>query len=119
MALLSNSKTLFIDDSVMTFSGGNYAFNFTSNKNFIQVEQEDGQTTNLRAGQFDKVEKIVIGQDTNVTLDFSKLAGVDIDFQANGGVNLTGVTFDGANAASDSKFEPKQNLDSIIVELLS
>jgi hypothetical protein len=120
MALLSNSKTLFIDDNgVMTFSGGNYAFNFTSNKNFIQVEQEDGQTTNLRAGQFDKVEKLVIGQDTNVTLDFSKLGDVDIDFQANGGVNLTGISFTGADAALESKFEPKQNLDSIIVELLS
>jgi hypothetical protein len=110
---------VLIDNSgVLTFTGGDYAFNFTNNKNFIQVEQENGQTTNLRASEFKAVSKIVIGQDTNVTLEFSKLKDIDIDFQANGGVNLTGISFKTADAALDSKFEPGQNLDAIISELI-
>jgi len=120
MARLTNSKSVLIDRSgVLTLTGGDYAFNFTNNKNFIQIEQENGQTTNLRASEFQAVNKIVVGQDTNVTLDFSKLGAIDIDFQANGGVNLTGITFQTADVATNSKFEPDQNLDAMIVELLS
>ena len=61
---------------------------------------------------------MVIGQDTNVTLDFARLGAIDIDFQANGGVNLTGITFKTADVASDSKFDLDQNLDAIISELI-
>lgn len=119
MARLTNSKSVLIDNNgALTLTGGDYAFNFTNNKNFIQIEQEDGQTTNLRANEFKTVSKIVIGQDTNVTLDFARLGAIDIDFQANGGVNLTGITFKTADVASDSKFDLDQNLDAIISELI-
>jgi hypothetical protein len=119
MARLTNSKSVLIDNGgVLTLAAGDYAFNFTNNKNFIQVEQENGQTTNLRASEFQNVSKIVVGQDTNVTLDFSRLGDIDIDFQANGGVNLTGITFTTADAASDFKFEPVQKLDDIVSELI-
>lgn len=119
MALLSNSKSVFINDGTLTFSGGDYTFDFTENKNFIQVELEDGQTTNLKFSQFLSIDKIVIGQDTNVTIDFARLETIeDIDFQANGGINLTGITFTTADVAGDAKFDPGQNLDAIVSELI-
>ncbi len=119
MARLTNSKSVLIDNNgVLTLTGGDYAFNFTSNKNFIQIEQENGQTTNLRAGEFQAVSKIVVGQDTNITIDFERLDGIELDFQANSGVNLTGITFRTADVASDSKFDLGQNLDAIISELI-
>ena len=63
MARLTNSKSVLIDRSgVLTLTGGDYAFNFTNKKNFIQIEQENGQTTNLRASEFQAVNKIVVGQ---------------------------------------------------------
>ena len=46
MALISNSKTLVLDeDGTLRFvSEGDYTFNF---RKFVQVKLEDGQTTNL------------------------------------------------------------------------
>ncbi len=119
MARLTNSKSVLIDNGgVLTLTGGDYAFNFTNNKNFIQVEQENGQTTNLRASEFKAVNTIVVGQDTNVTIDFARLKGIGLDFQANGSLNLTGITFKTADVASDSKFDLGQDLDAIISELI-
>lgn len=119
MARLTNSKSVLSDNSgVLTLTAGNYVFNFTNNKNFVQIEQENGQTTNLRASEFETVSTIVIGQNTNVTLDFARLGTIELDFQANGRVNLTGITFKTADVTSDSKFDLDQNLDSIISELI-
>lgn len=121
MALLSNSKTIFLNNGTLTFSGGDYTFDFTTNKNFIQVELEAGQTTNLTQSQYSTINKIVVGQDTNLTIDFAKLGATDIDFQGNGSVNLTGISFTSADKAANNKFEPNANqtyLDAIVKELI-
>jgi hypothetical protein len=122
VALLSNSKTVFLSDGTLSFSGGDFTFDFTENKNFVQVELEAGQTTNLTQTQFNSVSKIVVGQDTHVTIDFAKLGATDIDFQGNGSVNLTGITFTSADKAGNFKFEPNAdstNLDAIVKELIA
>ncbi|WP_207455067.1 hypothetical protein [Azospirillum sp. SYSU D00513] len=117
MAVLGSSKTVSLNDGVLSFlRSGHYEFEF--GKKNIQIDREDGQVTNLSSSQFADIEEIVIGQDTTVTIGAGSLGLIDLDFQGNGAVNLTGVTFTGADMAADGKFEPSQDLDTIVSELI-
>jgi hypothetical protein len=97
MAELFNSKRISIDNSVFDFkSKGDYTIDFS--KNFVQVKLDGGQNTNISDSAFSGA----------TSFDFSDVCGL----------NLTGIKFTSADAASDFKFEPDTNLDALLRSLI-
>ncbi len=97
MAELFNSKTISIDNSVFDFkSKGDYTIDFS--KNFVQVKLNGGQNTNISDSAFSGA----------TSFDFSDVKSL----------NLTGINFTSADAASDFKFEPDTNLDALLRSLI-
>lgn len=117
MARAWNSKSVSLEDGILTFlQPGSYAFE-TMPHGKVKIVAEDGQSTVLSASDFAGITAVEVPAGSSLTLNAAQAQGWTIT--GAGEVNVEGVAFVTADEAADGKFEPTVDLDDLIGGLLA